>query len=131
MNLELPGRKPLLTLRDAWQYITKLPKAEHDAPEWLAAMEACYWSPSTTGRPCSLESELRYIDVGRGGKKRPRIRPDIADLDDFIERRKRTLCLSTNARTPRSTISTSSSKVIGFTARRSAQLAGKPKRSKP
>ena len=29
----LPGRKPLVTLRDAALYITKLPKAEHDAPE--------------------------------------------------------------------------------------------------
>jgi hypothetical protein len=38
--IELPGRKPLVTLRDAAQYITALPKAEHDAPEWLAAMEA-------------------------------------------------------------------------------------------
>jgi hypothetical protein len=30
----------LVTLRDAALYITKLPKAEHDAPEWQAAMEA-------------------------------------------------------------------------------------------
>jgi hypothetical protein len=36
----LPGRKPLATLRDAALYITKLPKAEHDTPEWQAAMEA-------------------------------------------------------------------------------------------
>ena len=36
----LPGRKPLLRLRDAALYITKLPKAEHDTPEWQAAMEA-------------------------------------------------------------------------------------------
>ena len=36
----LPGRKPLVTLRDAALYITKLPKAEHDADEWQAAMQA-------------------------------------------------------------------------------------------
>jgi hypothetical protein len=36
----LPRRKPLVTLRDAALYITKLPKAEHDAPEWQAAMQA-------------------------------------------------------------------------------------------
>jgi hypothetical protein len=36
----LPGRKPLVTLRDAALYITKLPKAEHDADEWRAAMQA-------------------------------------------------------------------------------------------
>jgi hypothetical protein len=34
----LPARKqPLRTLRDAAQYITKLPKAEHDADEWQRA----------------------------------------------------------------------------------------------
>jgi hypothetical protein len=32
--------KPLATLRDAALYITKLPKAEHDAEEWQAAMQA-------------------------------------------------------------------------------------------
>jgi hypothetical protein len=36
----LQGRKPLVTLRDAALYITKLPKAEHDAEEWQAAMLA-------------------------------------------------------------------------------------------
>lgn len=36
----VPGRKPLVTLRDAAEYITKLPHAEHDAVEWQAAMEA-------------------------------------------------------------------------------------------
>ena len=38
--IAVAGRKPLVTLRDAAQYITKLPKAEHDADEWQAAMEA-------------------------------------------------------------------------------------------
>ena len=36
----LPRRKPLVTLRDAALFITKLPKAEHDAEEWQAAMQA-------------------------------------------------------------------------------------------
>jgi hypothetical protein len=38
--IPLPKGKKLVTLRDAALYITKLPKAEHDAVEWLAAMEA-------------------------------------------------------------------------------------------
>ena len=38
--IPLPKGKKLVTLRDAALYITKLPKAEHDAEEWLAAMEA-------------------------------------------------------------------------------------------
>jgi hypothetical protein len=36
----LPDGRKLVTLRDAGDYITKLPKAEHEAPEWQAAMEA-------------------------------------------------------------------------------------------
>ena len=38
--IELPKGKKLVTLRDGALYITKLPKAEHDAAEWQAAMEA-------------------------------------------------------------------------------------------
>jgi hypothetical protein len=38
--IPLPKGKPLVTLRDAALYVTKLPKAEHDADEWQAAMEA-------------------------------------------------------------------------------------------
>jgi len=38
--IEVPGRKPLATLRDAALYITKLSKAEQDAEEWQAAMAA-------------------------------------------------------------------------------------------
>jgi hypothetical protein len=33
------GRRQLITLEDAGTYITKLPKAEHIAPEWQAATE--------------------------------------------------------------------------------------------
>ena len=35
----LPGRKPLVTLRDAAQYIMKLPKAEQQAMQWQTAAE--------------------------------------------------------------------------------------------
>jgi hypothetical protein len=37
--IELPG-KNLITLRDAAEYITELPKTEHDADQWQAAMQA-------------------------------------------------------------------------------------------
>jgi hypothetical protein len=33
----------LVTLRDAAEHITELPKAEHDADEWQAAMQALIW----------------------------------------------------------------------------------------
>ena len=35
-----PKGRQLVTLKDAGTYITKLPKAEHEAAEWQAAMEA-------------------------------------------------------------------------------------------
>jgi hypothetical protein len=36
----MPGRKPIVTLRDAAQYIIRLPVAERDADEWQTAMQA-------------------------------------------------------------------------------------------
>ena len=45
----LPDGRQLLTLRDAVGYITKLPKAEHSAPEWQAAMEALILVAETGG----------------------------------------------------------------------------------
>ncbi|MCK1637583.1 hypothetical protein IVA95_08265 [Bradyrhizobium sp. 157] len=38
--IPLPNGRRLLTLGDAASYVMKLPKAEHSAPEWQAAMEA-------------------------------------------------------------------------------------------
>jgi hypothetical protein len=37
--IPLPRGRQLVTLKDAGNYITKLSKAEHEAPEWQAAME--------------------------------------------------------------------------------------------
>ena len=38
--IPLPRGRQLVTLEEAGKYITKLPKAEHKAAEWQAAMEA-------------------------------------------------------------------------------------------
>jgi hypothetical protein len=38
--IDLPGRRQLVILQDAADYIMKLPKAEQAAPEWQAATEA-------------------------------------------------------------------------------------------
>jgi hypothetical protein len=38
--IPLPSGRRLVTLKDAGNYITKLPKTEHEAPEWQAAMQA-------------------------------------------------------------------------------------------
>ena len=47
----LPERKPLVTLRDAALFITKLPKAEHDTEEWQAAMKALLLVAEHDGPP--------------------------------------------------------------------------------
>ncbi len=38
--IPLPRSRHLVTLEDAGNYITRLPKAEHEAKEWQAAMGA-------------------------------------------------------------------------------------------
>ena len=40
--IPLPRGRQLVTLEDAGKYITKLPKAEHQAAEWQAAMERVF-----------------------------------------------------------------------------------------
>jgi hypothetical protein len=47
----LPNGKKLITLRDAAEYITELPKAEHDTREWQAAMEALLLVAENSGPP--------------------------------------------------------------------------------
>jgi hypothetical protein len=39
-SILLPGGRELLTLRDAGDYITSLPKTEQDLEEWQAVVEA-------------------------------------------------------------------------------------------
>ena len=76
---------------------------------------------------------IRYINVGNGSK-RPRYRFTDADIEDFIENRKRQgipQCQSSKPPSPRRSIGTTSkSEVVGFTALRAAQLARKPRSSK-
>ena len=38
--IPLPRGRQLVTLKDAADYITRLPKAEHESPQWQAAIEA-------------------------------------------------------------------------------------------
>jgi hypothetical protein len=47
--IKVDGRK-LVTLRDAGEYIAALPKREHDAPEWQAAMEALILAAANVNR---------------------------------------------------------------------------------
>jgi hypothetical protein len=57
----------LVTLRDAAQYITKLPKAEHNAEEWQAAMQALlliaeYDGPPMFARIGIMRALTRHIE---------------------------------------------------------------------
>jgi hypothetical protein len=51
--IELPDGRQLVTLRDAGNYITRLPKAKHEAAQWQAAMEALILV-ATLGGPTML-----------------------------------------------------------------------------
>jgi hypothetical protein len=48
-----PKGREFVTLEDAGNYITKLPKAEHEAPEWQATMQALILV-ATKGGPTTL-----------------------------------------------------------------------------
>src|SRR5712671_4258468 len=58
----LPGRKPLVTLRDAALFITKLPKAEHDVDEWLAAMEVLLQVAELDGSSMFARALNRHVE---------------------------------------------------------------------
>jgi hypothetical protein len=57
-TIPLPKSKPLVTLRDAANYIVKLPEAEQQAPEWQAAAEVLMMIGEHGGEPttCSTQS---------------------------------------------------------------------------
>jgi hypothetical protein len=54
--IDLPRGGRLVTMEDAGRYITKLPKAEHEATEWQAAMEALILVATLVAPRCSRES---------------------------------------------------------------------------
>jgi hypothetical protein len=63
----LPRGRQLVTLLDAGNYITKLPRAEHDANEWQAAMEALLLvvtlgGPTMFARIGIMQALNRHVD---------------------------------------------------------------------
>jgi hypothetical protein len=65
--IELPKGETLVTLRNATLYITQLPKAEHDAVEWQAAMEALilvaeFGGPTMFARIGMLRAINRHVE---------------------------------------------------------------------
>jgi hypothetical protein len=69
----LPRGRQLVTLEDAGRNITKLPKAEHEAQEWLAAMEALILV-ATSGGP-TMFARIGVMRALNHGKPEPTIRP--------------------------------------------------------
>ena len=50
-QIPLPRGRLLVTLKDAANYITRLPKAEHESPQWQAAIEALITAAEGRGPP--------------------------------------------------------------------------------
>jgi hypothetical protein len=63
----MPRGRELATLEDAGTYITRLPKAEHEAPEWQAAMEALILVATRGGQQCLRASECCEMFSGFDG----------------------------------------------------------------
>ena len=93
----MPDGRKLVTLRDAATYITKLPKAEHAAPEWQAAMEALLLvadlgGPTmfarigvmrqsiATSSACSIRPERHALGPPQAGARSVTLRRDPRDL---------------------------------------------------
>ena len=65
--IPLPRGRQLVTLEDAGKYITKLPKAEHQAAEWQAAMEALilvatHGGPTMLARIGVMRALYRHVE---------------------------------------------------------------------
>jgi hypothetical protein len=71
--IPLPRGRQLVTLQDAGTYITKLPKSEHMAAEWQAAMEALILV-ATLGGP-TMFARIGVMRALNCGKPDPAIVP--------------------------------------------------------
>jgi hypothetical protein len=65
--ITLPRGRRLVTLQDAGTYISKLPKAEHEAAEWQAAMETLILAaesggPTTFARIGIMRALNRHVE---------------------------------------------------------------------
>jgi hypothetical protein len=75
--IPLPKGRHLTTLKDAGTYITKLPKAEYEAAEWQAAMEALIpgryaWRPRDDG----ADRHHASVEPARRSRVQPRSQRD-------------------------------------------------------
>jgi hypothetical protein len=73
--IPLPRGRQLVTLKDAGNYITKLPRAEHEAPEWQAAMEALILV-ATSGGPTMFARTGIMRALNRHVERRRKLKRD-------------------------------------------------------
>jgi hypothetical protein len=64
-----PAAAELVTFEDAGNYITKLPKAEHQAPEWQAAMQALILVATSGG--ATMLARIGIMQALNHGQQRP------------------------------------------------------------
>ena len=69
--ITLPRGRELVTLKDAGTYITKLPKAEHEAPEWQAEVLILV---ATSGGPTRQRSHVRIVSGAADFKRLSELR---------------------------------------------------------
>jgi hypothetical protein len=60
--IPLPGGRQLVTLQAAGNYIVKLPKAEHMAPQWQLATEALILAAGDCW-PCSVTERMLRLSI--------------------------------------------------------------------
>jgi hypothetical protein len=70
--IPLPRGRQLVTLKDAADYITRLPKAEHESPQWQAAIEALIMAAEGRG-PADACAHRRH--AGAEPSRRARVQP--------------------------------------------------------
>src|SRR5258706_11648644 len=71
--IPLPRGRQLVTLEDAGNYIMRLPKAEHQAAEWLAALEALILVAESGGP--TMFARIGVMRALNAGKPDPAITP--------------------------------------------------------
>jgi hypothetical protein len=75
--IALPDGRELTTLRDAADYIKRLPKAEHDKPHWQTAIDILI--KAAEGRDFLMHARIGMLQALNFGK-----------VVEKVERRKRT-----------------------------------------
>ena len=78
--IPLPRGRKLVTLEDTGKYITKLPKAEHEVPEWQAAGDASAAPGREVGRADNAGADRHHASAAPPRDSRVRYRSEAPSL---------------------------------------------------